>query len=127
MFFDTKSNIYDEKGYLTDGILVKNHYNFNEHNPGIAVQYRNNQMNGFYKTFSETGRLISDRTFCNGILHGISKFFDDNGNIIREDEYDDGKKIRTTTFTPVEQQEVPIKPYMRQRPRRRYSLSELDG
>ena len=99
MFFDTKSNIYDYNGYLAEGILVKNHYNLNGHIPAIAVQYKRNQMNGFYKTFSETGRLISDRTFRNGFLHGISKFYDENGNLIREDEYDDGKKIKTTTYS----------------------------
>ena len=123
MYFDTTSNIYDVNGYLTDGILVKNHYNFNDHIPAIAVQYKRNQMNGFYKTFSETGRLISDRTFRNGILHGISKFYDDNKNLIREDEYDDGKKIKSTTYTPpAEPQEVPRPKYVR----RRYSLSELE-
>jgi len=126
MFFDTKSNIYDENGYLADGILVKNHYNFNDNIPAIAVEYRKMQMNGFYKTFSETGRLISDRTFRNGFLHGISKFYDENGNLIREDEYDDGKKIRTTTYTPQEPIKVEI-PYVKRRPRRRYSLSELEG
>jgi len=109
MFFDTKSNIYDENGYLADGILVKNHYGLNDTIPAIAVEYRKMQMNGFYKTFSETGRLISD-----------------NGNIIREEEYDDGKKIRTTTYTPQEPIEVEV-PYVKRRPRRRYSLSELEG
>ncbi len=128
MLFDTKSNIYDVNGYLADGILVKNHYNFNDHIPAIAVQYKRNQMNGFYKTFDEAGRLISDRTFRNGFLHGISKFYDENGNLIREDEYDDGDKIKSTTYTPVEPQEVSQKvgqSYVK-RPRRRYSLSELD-
>ena len=124
MYFDKKSNIYNQDGYLTDGILVKNHYNLNDNIPGIAVEFRNNQMNGFYKTFSETGRLISDRTFRNGILHGISKFYDENENLIREDEYDDGKKIRTTTYNPVEPQEITFT-YVK-RPRRRYSLSELE-
>ena len=114
MYFDTKSNIYDVNGYLAEGILVKNHYNFNDHIPAIAVQYKRNQMNGFYKTFSETGQLISDRTFCNGFLHGISKFYDENGNIIREDEYDDGRKIKSITYTPAEPQEVT------------YTLSELE-
>ena len=127
MFFDTKSNIYDVNGYLANGILVKNHYGIHDNVIAIAVEYRNMQMNGFYKTFSETGRLISDRTFRNGFLHGISKFYDDNGNVIREDEYDDGKKIRTTTYTPIEPQEVPIQPYVRRHPRRRYSLSDLKG
>jgi hypothetical protein len=123
MLFDTKSNIYDVNGYLADGILVKNHYNFNDHIPAIVVQYKRNQKNGFYKTFDEAGRLISDRTFCNGFLHGISKFYDENENLIREDEYDDGRKIKSITYTLAEPQEVPRPKYVR----RRYSLSELEG
>ena len=125
MYFDRKSNIYNRDGYLKDGILVKNHNNFNDNIPGIAVEFRNNQMNGFYKTFHESGRLISDRTFRNDILHGISKFYDENENLIREDEYDDGRKIKSITYTPVEPQEVTYT-YVK-RPRRRYSLSELEG
>jgi hypothetical protein len=124
MLFDTTSNIYNRGGHLTDGILVKNHYNFNKHIPAIAVQYKRNQMNGFYKTFDEAGQLISDRTFCNGFLHGISKFYDENENLIREDEYDDGKKIKSTMYIPSEPQEVPQS--FAKRPRRRYSLSELE-
>ena len=128
MLFDTQSNIYDDNGYLADGILVKYHYNFNDTIPAIAVEYRRMQMNGFYKSFSETGRLISDRTFRNGFLHGISKFYDDNENLIREDEYDDGNKIKTTLYSPQEQsQEQSQEQQKVKRPRRRYSLSELDG
>lgn len=125
MLFDTKSNIYNQDGYLTDGILVENHYNFNDNIPAIAVQYRNNQMNGFYKTFSETGQLISNRTFCDGLLHGISKFYDENGSLIVEDEYDYGMKIKSTKYTPVEPQEVSYT--FVKRPHRHHSLSELEG
>lgn len=93
MQFDLKSNIYNEKGHLVNGIFVRNHSNFNEHIIAIAVQYRNNQMNGFYKTFNEYGRIVSDKTYLNGVLHGIATYFDDEGNIVREDYYDDGYKI----------------------------------
>jgi len=46
MQFDTESNIYNDKGNLTFGTLIKYHYGFNDHVVAIAVQYQNGQRNG---------------------------------------------------------------------------------
>lgn len=124
MQFDTKSNIYNDDGYLTDGILIKYHYGIHDNIIAIAIEFRNNQMNGFYKTFNESGMIVSNRTYRNSFLHGSSYFYDENGNIIREVEYDDGKKINTRVFIPTEK--TPEDPIPK-RPRRRFSLSELNN
>jgi len=100
MQFDQSSNIYNKDGYLTDGILINYHYNYLNGNlsTAIAVEYHKNQMNGFYKTFDESGKLISDRTFENGMLHGFSRFYDQLGNLILIDEYDNGQKIKSESI-----------------------------
>lgn len=140
MQFDQSSNIYNKDGYLIDGILVNYHYNYlNGNLSTIAVEYHKNQMNGFYKTFDESGKLISNRTFENGMLHGFSRFYDQLGNLILIDEYDNGQKIKSESIlvkqsiddTPLDEiplDEIPLDEYpIAKKARiRHYSMTELD-
>jgi len=118
MQFDTKSNIYNDKGNLTFGTLIKYHYGFNDHVVAIAVQYQNGQRNGFSKTFDECGRLMSERTFKNGALNGVSQFFDTNGNLIRECFYENDHLVNTTLCSPKEPE--PVEYVCEKRPRKKF-------
>lgn len=121
MSFDTTANIYDKNGYLSDGIHIEYHCKLDDKLddiPAIAIEYRNMRMNGFYKTFSKTGQLISDRYCLNGFFHGISKYYDENGNIILEEHYDTGRKINIPKITNYTSQI----PNVIQHKQRRYSL-----
>ena len=96
MLFVTESNIYNDKGYITSGILIKYHYGFNDHVVAIAVQYQNGQRNGFSKTF------------------------DTNGNLIRECFYKNGRLLNTTLYSPKEPEPEPVEYVCEKRPRKKF-------
>tara|TARA_X000000368_G_scaffold417437_1_gene413825 strand:- start:131 stop:829 length:699 start_codon:yes stop_codon:yes gene_type:complete len=52
--------------------------------------YKNDILDGPFKSYYENGNLKEEKTYKNGIIDGVSKLYLDNGQLFREKNYKNG-------------------------------------
>lgn len=87
--------IYAQEKVLPDGLTVFLHSNGKKSSEGFI---RNGKPEGYWKTYSEEGVLISEGNRKNHLLDSIWKFYDETANLKLQITYREGKKngIRIT-------------------------------
>ena len=90
--FSSRGQIETRIQYFDDqyhGPYVK--YRFGR--PTEESNYVNGKLEGLYKEFHNNGKLQKEIQYKDGKIHGFYRFYDDEGNITLEYQYENGEKI----------------------------------
>jgi antitoxin component YwqK of YwqJK toxin-antitoxin module len=61
--------------------------------PTEETNYKNGKMDGPFSIYNDRGNLQRRGNFKNGKQHGILQYFDEEGNVTLEYEYENGEKV----------------------------------
>ena len=96
------NNCWNEKGEQTltngTGLYIKEYSMSKDRVYRDEREYKNHKTHGIQKTFTN-GILILYQEMVNGVNHGITKKYYDNGNIEKETVYENGKVISEKKYS----------------------------
>jgi len=100
MTFDDRTTYLSTKAFYNQDVLEGQYLRFDGLKKAEEKNYKLGKLNGMVRKYYRNGQVLEEAPYIDGLIHGVAKWYDEEGNLTIQYEYEDGAFVADITPKP---------------------------